>query len=98
CSDAENCMVSFIRKGENSNETIVVVANFTPVPRQWHRIGMPYAGEYEELLSSDDLKYGGSGVANPKPIHSVEQAWDGRTNSIELKVPPLGVSILKYKG
>lgn len=98
CSDADSSIVSFVRKGKKSSDTIIVVANFTPVPRQWHRIGLPYAGSYEELLNSDHLKYGGSGVINEQAIHSNEQAWDGRNHSLELKVPPLGVSILKYKG
>jgi len=98
CSDAQSSIVSFVRKGGSVKETIVVVANFTPVPRQWHRIGVPFAGEYEELLNSDDIKYGGSGVVNPNKISSIEKEWDGRANSIELKVPPLGVTILKYRG
>jgi len=98
CSDAQSSIVSFVRKGASIKETIVIVANFTPVPRQWHRIGVPYAGQYEELLNSDDLKYGGSGIVNPELIQSDAKEWDGRDNSIELKVPPLGVTILKYRG
>ena len=58
-------------------------------------IGLPVAGTYEEIFNSDDEKYGGSGVINRKPLVSDRIDWNGRQSSIELKVPPLGVTILR---
>ena len=53
------------------------------------------AGTYEEIFNSDDEKYGGSGVINRKPLVSDRIDWNGRQSSIELKVPPLGITILR---
>lgn len=98
CSDYEESIITFIRKGIELKDTLVFICNFTPIPRTMHRIGVPYKGEYREILSSDDVKYGGSGVMNKKVIRSMDLEWDGRNQAIDIKVPPLGMSILKYEG
>lgn len=96
CSDKDESIVSFFRRGETDKDIIVFVCNFTPVPRTMHRIGVPKEGSYVEILNSDDLKYGGSGIINTETLHSMNLSWDGREYSIGLKVPPLGISILKF--
>lgn len=95
CNDSDRSVVSFMRKGKNPNDIIIFVCNFTPVPLLNHRIGVPFPGIYKEILNSDDLKYGGSGIINSNIIQSEKIEWNWRQNSIGLKIPPLGVSIIK---
>ncbi len=96
CNDAEESMVSFARMGNDPNSMVIVVSNFTPVPRNMHRVGVPLKGKYVELINSDNLAYGGSGVINSKPLYSNDIPWDNMGYSIDIKVPPLGTCILKY--
>lgn len=98
CTDNESSIVSMMRKSDDINETLVILANFTPVPRTWHRLGVPYKGSYVEVLNSDDMKYGGSGIINSEPVVSSDEPWDNREQSVEIKVPPLGITVLKYQG
>ncbi len=97
-SDAEASIISMLRKSDEKLETILLVTNFTPVPRTLHKIGVPYKGTYREILNSDDVKYGGSGLVNVGILRSDDHEWDGRPQSLGLTVPPLGVVILKYMG
>ncbi|NLK96879.1 MAG: 1,4-alpha-glucan branching enzyme, partial [Epulopiscium sp.] len=94
-SDANSSMVSFIRKGKNPKDTLIFVCNFTPVPHFQHRIGVPAKGKYKEIFNSDHSKYGGSNVLNEGIISADHREWDGREYSIGLKVPPLGMTVLK---
>lgn len=95
--DWQACIVSFARHDTVNNETIIVICNFTPETYMNRRVGVPFAGEYAEILNSDNEIYGGSGVINSTPIKSDKEKWDGKENSILLKVPPLGVTILKLR-
>lgn len=97
-NDSHSSIVSMARKSDNIHETIVTVCNFTPVPRTMHRIGVPYKGTYVEILNSDDLKYGGSGIINSGELYTCDEHWDGREQSIDIKVPPLGITMLRFKG
>lgn len=93
--DADSSTISFIRKGKKPDNYLIFICNFTPVPRYTHRIGVPQKGKYKEILNSDSYKYGGSNVINDGEILSEAIEWDGRQNSIELKIPPLGMVIIK---
>lgn len=93
--DANTGIVSFMRKGEKAENNLIFICNFTPVPHYYHRIGVPSKGNYKEIINSDSYKYGGSNVINKEEILSDDREWDGRKDSIELKVPPLGMVILK---
>ncbi|MDR1541490.1 MAG: 1,4-alpha-glucan branching protein GlgB [Clostridiales bacterium] len=95
CTDYERSIVSFIRKGDKPESLVIFVCNFTPVPLNEHRIGVPATGGYKEILSSDDVKYGGSGVINTGVMVAQDTPWDDRPYSIGLRVPPLGVSVIK---
>lgn len=97
-NDAEASIVSFIRKGECEEEIVVIISNFTPVPRTMHRIGVPKAGKYIEVINSDNGKYGGSHVINEGIYTSESIEWDGYRDSIEVKVPPLGTMMFTYQG
>jgi len=92
--DAENSVITYLRK-DKQGHPIMIVHNFTPIPRTDYRVGVPVAGGWTEVLNSDARTYGGSGVTNGGRMEAEELAWQGRTHSIHLTVPPLGVVFLK---
>lgn len=96
CSDSASSIISFLRKSDKEEDTLLFIVNFTPVPRTLHRIGVPYEGKYKEIMNSDEEKYGGSGIINAEILVSDKEPWDGRNYSVGLKVPPLGMVVLKY--
>ncbi|VDN49082.1 1,4-alpha-glucan branching enzyme GlgB [Petrocella atlantisensis] len=98
CMDYATSIISLVRKSNQIDETLIAVVNFTPVPRTLHKIGVPYKGYYEEIFNSDDFKYGGSGVINTGTLTSFDERYDERDQTLSIKVPPLGMTVLKYKG
>jgi 1,4-alpha-glucan branching enzyme len=93
--DWEDSVISFIRKGRHTNDIILVVCNFTPIPRYNYRVGVPRGGFWKEVLNSDSELYGGSNMGNSG---GVEAAWvpsHGRSHSLFLTLPPLGVLFFK---
>ncbi len=95
CHDSDNSVISFIRRSKQDDETLVFICNFTPVPRHGYRLGVPHQGTYMEILNSDDLHYGGSGLVNPQQMPSAPIFWQSCPHSILLTLPPLGTVILK---
>jgi 1,4-alpha-glucan branching enzyme len=93
CHDYEQSILSFIRIAEH--EKLICICNFTPVPRENYRIGLPEAGHYQELLNSDSEVYGGGNIGNSGGIHTQEVAWMNRPYSAELTLPPLSVLVFK---
>ena len=96
CTDAQESIISFVRKDEHDTENIVVISNFTPVPKYMHRVGVPREGAYKEILNSDASKYGGSDVINDELLHTQNMAWDNKKYSLDVKVPPLATIYLKH--
>jgi len=94
--DAENSVFAFERKSSNG-ERIILISNFTPVPREGYRIGVNAAGEYEEILNTDSMYYQGSNVGNFGSVKSEAITSHGRDNSISVTIPPLATIYLKYK-
>ena len=94
-NDEENSIVSFIRKGEDPKDNILVMCNFTPVPRENYRIGVPEAGKWKEIFNSDEERFGGSNVRNLDKIESQPLAAHGKENSLSLTLPPMGAIYLK---
>ncbi|WP_158827994.1 1,4-alpha-glucan branching protein GlgB [Mucilaginibacter lacusdianchii] len=94
--DSTNSVISWTRKGSNPNEKLLFIGNFTPVVRENYRIGVPQMGYYTELFNSDDLKYGGSDVLNGSDIETYPIPMHGRTHSVSLTLPPLGLIVLKH--
>lgn len=94
-NDSENSVFTFLRKADDSGHIVVVVCNFTPVPRQGYRIGVPLPGRYVERLNTDDVQYGGSGVDNGGAVLAEPTSWHGRTHSLPLTLPPLATLILE---
>jgi len=95
-SDNRNCVISFMRKGENYKENVVVVCNFTPELRQMYRIGLSEKGKLTEIFNSDQSRYGGSGNTNQNPVAITATPWNGREFSAEITLPPLGITVLRF--
>ncbi|MDO5552881.1 MAG: 1,4-alpha-glucan branching protein GlgB [Planctomycetia bacterium] len=93
CHNWEESTFAFIRRGRNPEDHVVVVANFTPLPR-YHRIGVPEAVDYDEIFCSDSHWYGGSGTGNGR-VTAEEIQWHKQPASMEVLFPPLGVSVFK---
>ena len=89
-NDSDNSVVSFIRKS-SAGEVILFVVNATPMVRENYRVGVPGAGFYQEILNTDAETYGGSNVGNCGGLHADEEAWQGRSHSLGMRLPPLGV-------
>jgi 1,4-alpha-glucan branching enzyme len=94
-NDNEASVLSFLRKGRSEGDTVLVVCNFTPVPRHNYRLGVPSGGHWRELLNSDATDYAGSGVGNGGGVHAEGVPSHGRRYSVNLTLPPLGVLFLK---
>ena len=97
CNDNENSVVSFVRYARDRRDYLVLVFNFTPVPREGYRIGVPEAGYYAEVLNSDASVYGGTDVGNHGGAWSEQVASHGFDQSLRLVVPPLGCLYLKRR-
>ena len=95
-SDHQNAVLSYIRKGNNPDENVIVVCNFTQVVRENYRIGVPKKGKLEEIFNSDASIYGGSGIENSKTLKTEAVSYDGREHSIELILPPLSVTVYSF--
>ncbi|QWW20370.1 1,4-alpha-glucan branching protein GlgB [Schaalia sp. 19OD2882] len=99
-SDGDHNVISYLRKGvdeDGRQQIIVCVSNFAGNPHEGYRVGLPFAGEWGEVLSTDDVAFGGSGVTNVGPVIAEEVPWNGRPASAELRVPPLGAVWLTPK-
>ena len=97
-SDSEQSVVSFFRKAKDPADVLLVVCNFTPVPRRNYRVGVPAAGYWREVLNSDSREYGGNGQGNFGGVESTPEPMHGKDHSLLLTLPPLGVVIFKKKG
>lgn len=94
-SDHHNAVMTYIRKGNNPKEDVIVVCNFTPVVRKNYRIGLPKKGKLVEIFNSDAEVFGGSGVANSGKLTIENSPYDGRDYSIELDLAPLAVMVFR---
>jgi 1,4-alpha-glucan branching enzyme len=94
CNDAQQSILSFLRKGEG-DEMMVVVLNMTPVPRHGYRIGVPRDGRYREAFNSDSEFYGGSNAGNGSGLIIAEdRPWMNRQYSLSLTLPPLASIVI----
>jgi 1,4-alpha-glucan branching enzyme len=95
CSDHENSVLSYQRRGLEPGVVVVTIVNWTPLVRESYRIGLPSAGRWREVINTDDERYGGSGVTLGGGIDTEEVAAHGFAQSVSFRLPPLGVVILK---
>ena len=93
--DWEQSIISFIRKSATTDETILVVCNFTTVPRYDYRVGVPQGGYWREILNSDSKIYAGSDCGNSGGVEASPEHAGGRDFSLSLTLPPLGILFLK---
>ena len=93
--DHENSVISYIRKGNSEEDSLVIVCNMTPIPRANYRIGLPKLGNLTQIFNSDYKKYGGSGVSNKKNVSIDNISWNHREYSAEITLPPLGALVFK---
>jgi 1,4-alpha-glucan branching enzyme len=93
--DRSQSTISFLRRAQSTEEPVLAVFNFTPVPRYHYRVGVPWGGFWKELFSSDQKAYGGSGLGNEPGRMAEAIPCHGRPHSVSLLLPPLGFILLK---
>ena len=94
CSDAENSVVSLLRRGGEGDRPVLAVFNFTPVLRTGYRIGVPSGGLWRERLNGDASAYGGSGAGNLGGVEAEAVPVHARPFSLSLTLPPLSALFL----
>jgi 1,4-alpha-glucan branching enzyme len=90
-ADAAANVLAFARHGSPEARPVVCVCNFSPVPREGYRVGLPAPGHWKEIVNSDEARYGGSGAGNPRGVVAEEEPWHRQEWSAPLTLPPLGV-------
>ncbi|RYF83771.1 MAG: 1,4-alpha-glucan branching protein GlgB [Comamonadaceae bacterium] len=93
--DAEHSVFAFVRKGPPGSAPVLVVSNFTPVPREGYRVGVPVAGNWIELINTDAGEFDGSGWGNLGGVQTAPVSAHGRRHSLVLTLPPLSTIYLK---
>ncbi len=97
-SDVEKSIVIYLRRGYAGDDVVLVACNCTPVPRYNYRVGVPFGGFWEEMLNSDAVEYGGSGVGNLGGVKAERVPAHGRQCSLSLTLPPLAVVMFAPEG
>jgi 1,4-alpha-glucan branching enzyme len=95
CNDSQQSVAVFLRRGAAPGAAVLVVCNFTPVPRHGYRVGVPWGGWWQEVLNGDAPEYGGSGQGNLGGVIANEERWHGRPYTLRLTLPPLAAVLLK---
>ncbi|MGE5571268.1 MAG: 1,4-alpha-glucan branching protein GlgB [Rhodospirillales bacterium] len=95
--DVDHSIISFLRRADDPNDTLLFCCNFTPVPHHNYRFGVPSAGFYREIFNSDSEMFGGSNMGNRGGVTSVPVPAHGKDNSIAITLPPLAVVAFKKK-
>ncbi len=95
-SDADNSLLSFIRRGKKREDTLIFILNFTPAYHDVYRFGVPFNGEYHVLFNSDSAHYGGTNKG-PVKVSAIKGEWHNQPYHINISVPPLAGVILKPK-
>jgi 1,4-alpha-glucan branching enzyme len=98
CNDSAQSVISLMRKDPSKREVLLVVLNFTPMPRHNYRVGCPGGGSWIEVLNGDAVEYGGSGQGNIGGVEAAPVPFHGLTHSLSLTVPPLAAVYFKGKG
>lgn len=95
CISSDKCMLSFVRKADKLQDMILVVANFAGIEQEF-TVGVPAAGKYKELFTTDDKIYGGNSSRVTRAQATTEEEADGRENSIHVVVPSLSLVMYSY--
>ncbi|MGN6605535.1 MAG: 1,4-alpha-glucan branching protein GlgB [Jatrophihabitans sp.] len=94
-NDASGNVYSFLRFGDDGS-VLACISNFSPVPHEGYVVGLPFAGQWDEVLNTDAAEYLGSGVGNFGRVTAVDSSWHGQPASARLRLPPLGTVWLRY--
>jgi 1,4-alpha-glucan branching enzyme len=94
--DSQASAISYLRRAPDA-PPIVVACNFTPIPRENYRVGVPLRGHWREIMNTDATVYGGSGVGNMGGVNTTPVPVHGRPHSINLTLPPLSVLVLRHE-
>ncbi len=97
CSDAQWSILSLCRRGSSIDDTVIIVCNFTPIPRFNYRVGAPRRGFWREILNSDAERYGGSSHGNLGGVEALPIPMHGRYHSLNLTLPPLAIVFFKWE-
>ena len=89
--DAEHSIYSFVRFSEDGRRAVACVANFTPVPREGYRLGLPYPGSWKTLLDTNAKWFWGTGYGGVAGVETEPVAWHGYGDSAVITLPPLAV-------
>jgi 1,4-alpha-glucan branching enzyme len=89
--DAEHSVFAFLRWGANANDVVAVAANFTPIPRQAYRLGVPSVGRWRVALDTDASQFDGSGLLGDDVLDAAGEPWQGQPASLLVTLPPLAV-------
>jgi 1,4-alpha-glucan branching enzyme len=95
CCNGADSTLSYLRRGKDPNDYVIVAMNFTPIPRHGFRVGVPEAGWYREAFNSDSQFYGGSNLGNFPGLQAQPVAAHGRPYSLTMTLPPLAVVLFK---
>ncbi len=96
CNDADSSVISLLRKGRSTEAVVLVICNFTPVPRMSYRIGAPSGGFWREVLNSDAAEYGGGNLGNMGGVEASPVSLHGRHWSLTITLPPLSALFFKH--
>ncbi len=96
-NDSDHNVLAYLRKSKDEEDFVAVVCNFSGVPHNDYRIGLPFEGVWEEILNTDAVEYGGSGVGNLGQVETEPVEYAGRANSAVVQLPPYGVVYLTPK-
>jgi 1,4-alpha-glucan branching enzyme len=88
-NDAEHSVLTFLRLGEVGDPAVLCVFNFTPIVRYEYAVGVPSEGRWAEVLNTDSVAYGGSGVGNLGGVEAIEEGRDGYSHTVRVTLPPL---------
>lgn len=94
--DSDRSILAFSRKDKEGNE-VIVISNFTPMPRDGYQVGATHHGEYEVIFNSDSEFYWGSNYSSGTSLVTLQQGWHGKPNSLILNLPPLSTVYIKNK-
>jgi 1,4-alpha-glucan branching enzyme len=97
CHNYSDSILAYIRRGLDPADFLVTVCNFTPVPREGYRLGVPEDGWYQEVLNTDSSHYGGSNTGNASGLQAEPQESHGRPFSLQMTLPPLSTVVFKLQ-
>lgn len=97
CTDWRQSVIAWLRRGRCEGEFVLCVCNFTPVPREPYRVGVPCPGHWREILNSDASVYGGSGMGNAGGMEAEPVPCHGYPQSLLLTLPPLSIVVFHLK-